>query len=229
MKIFSILLTLVLMISCTGNSSVNTDNFSQPVVEVFPISNQTAENNPFPVNEIIAINRTKILIFPTPEKISMEEFLRKENRSRLSRFGLYNLETRRVSKDDIEIRVWQINDLYMGIYKELGVKESVFILSRVKGNWSAKVLRNTINQKTGAEKQIKTKLDEPQSGWENTWQIFVENELLTFLDTTGKVNIPDPDVGIFIIVTNVGGVYKTYEHSNNQEIRDVRLRRKYLI
>ena len=118
MKIFLILLTIILIISCAENPTLKTDNSSKPVIGISPISNQIIESNPFPVSEIIVTSRVKIPAFPTPEKISMEDFLRKENRNRLSKFGLYDLETKQIPKDDIEIRIWQISDLYMRIYKD---------------------------------------------------------------------------------------------------------------
>ena len=228
MKILLILLTFVLTICCTRSTSIKTDNSLQPVVEVSSVSNQIAENNSFSANESIQINREKISAFPTPEKISMEEFWRKENKNRVSKFGLYDLERRRIAEEDIEVRVWQITDFYMGIYKDLGVKESVFILKRTNGNWSAKVLRNTINQKSGVEKQIKTNLDAPKSGWKSVWQKFIDNELLTFPDSISKKSIPDADASICIIESKVDGIFKTYENVGNSEIKEIRHTAKIL-
>lgn len=198
-----------------------TDNLSKPVVEISPISNQAVESNPFPANEITATSLVKIPAFPTPEKISKEDFLRQENRNRLSKFGLYDLETKQIPKDDIEIRIWQISDLYMSIYKDLGVKESVFILKRTNEDWSARVLRNTINQKSGIEKQIKTKLDMPQLGWENVWQNLISNELLTFPDSVSREVVYGTHAGNFITESKVDGIFKTYQYSGNQEVREI--------
>ncbi len=165
---------------------------------------------------------------PSPEKISWEDFVRKENAIRLKKFGIYDLEKHPISKDDLEIRVWQISGLAVRIYKGLGVKESVFILKRTNGNWSAKVFRNTINLKSDVEKLIKTKLDAPKSGWENVWQNFVSNELLTFPDSiSGEVEIA-LDAGSCIIETKVDGIFKTYTHAGNQETREIRHTAKIL-
>ncbi len=116
----------------------------------------------------------------------------------------------------------------MRIYKDLGVKESVFILKRTNGNWSAKVFRNTVNQKLDVEKLIKTKLDAPKSGWENVWRNFVNNELLTFPDSVSGEVIFSPDAGSCIIETKVDGLYKNYQHAGNQEIREIRHTAKIL-
>lgn len=228
MKIFLISLSFILMLSCTQNSSQKIDDLPKPVVEISPISNQTAESNPFPTKETVVLVDIKIPAFPTPEKISAEDFSRKENTIRLKKFGLYDLEKQRISKDDLEIRVWQISDLFMRKYKDLAVKESVFIFKRTNGNWSAKVFRNTVNQKFNVERQIKTKLDAPKSGWENVWQNFIDNELLTFPDSvSGEIEYA-PDAGSFIIETKVEGIFKTYQHAGNQEIREIRYTAKIL-
>ncbi|HLM59868.1 MAG TPA: hypothetical protein VK308_03590 [Pyrinomonadaceae bacterium] len=222
MKIFLISLSLVLMISCTQNSSQNIENLPQPVAQISPVSNQTVENNTLSVNETVAFVSIKLPTFPTPEKVNTEDCLKKENTIRLKKFGLYDLEKQQISKDDLEIRVWQISDLYMRIYKDLGVKESVFILKRTNGNWSAKVFRNTVNQKSNIEKLIKTKLDTPESGWENVWQNFVNNELLTFPDSVNGEVIFAPDYGSCIIESKVDGIFKTFQHAGSQEIREIR-------
>ncbi|MDQ3130355.1 MAG: hypothetical protein M3Q99_06295 [Acidobacteriota bacterium] len=228
MKIFLISLTFILMISCTQNSPQPTGDLPNPVVEISPISVQPVKSNLFPENEVALPKNIKFPAFPTSEKISMEDFWRKENTDRLSKFGLYDLERRPAANDDIEVRVWQITDLYMRIYQDLGVKESVFILKRINGNWSARVFRNTINQKTGIEKQIKTKLDVPQSGWENVWQNLINSELLIFPDSVSRKSIPDPDEGICIMESKVDGIFKTYRPAGNREIREIRHTAKIL-
>lgn len=224
MKIFLILLTLILMISCAQNpSSKNTDS-SIPVVQIPPISNQTAESNPSlpDSNKIIAVVPVKLPAFSAPEKVSSEDFLRKEKLNLLKTFGLYDLEKQQLAKDDLEIRVWRINNLFMIMYKDLAVIESVFILKRTNGNWSAVVVRNAIKGKSKVEKLIKTKLDVPKTGWENVWQNFVDNELLTFPDSvSGEVEY-GTDASITITESKVDGVFKTYENAGSGEIRKVR-------
>jgi hypothetical protein len=108
-------------------------------------------------DKVVAVVPVKVPAFPTPE--SMEDLSRKEKLNRLKEFKLYDLEKQQFAKDDLEIRVWQRNDLFMRIYKDLAVKESVFILKQTNGNWSAKVFRNIIKGKSHVEKQIKTNLD----------------------------------------------------------------------
>ena len=208
------------MFSCAHNSSQKTNDSPKPVVQISPISNQTAESNPFPTKETVALVEVKIPAFPTPEK--MEDLLRKEKTMRLRKFGLYDLEKQQISKDDLEIRVWQISDLFMPIYKDLGVKESVFILKRTNGNWSAKVFRNTVKRKSDVEKQIKTKLDAPKSGWENVWQNFVNNELLIFPDSVSGEVIFVAHLGSCIIESKVDGIFKTYIYAGAQETREIR-------
>ncbi len=203
------------MISCTQTLPPKNTYSSIPVVEISPISNQTAESNPSLPDEIVAVVPVKVPDFPTPEKVNMEDILRKENTHRLKEFGLYDLEKQQIAKDDLEIRVWQISDLYMRVYKDLGVKESVFILKRSNGNWSAEVFRNTVKPKSDVEKQIKTKLDVPKSGWENVWQDFVSNELLTFPDSVSGEIISGLHTGSCIIESKVDGVYKKYEYAGN--------------
>lgn len=217
MKIFLILFTVILIVSCSQKSALETDDLSQPVVEISPVSNQTAENNPFPATEPIAVVTKELPDFPTPERMTMEDFLRKENRMISKRFGLENLEEKPTANDDIEVRIWQITDLYMRVYKGLGVKESVFILKRTSGNWSAVVFRKMVNQKSDAEKQIKTKLDEPKSGWESIWQNLVNNKLLTFSDSVKGSLINGTDEGTLIFESKVGGIYKTYQYSGSQK------------
>ena len=162
----------------------------------------------------------KALPIPSPEKISWEDFERKENAIRLKKFGLYDLEKHPTLKDDLEIRVWQISGLAVRTYRGLGVKESVFILKQTNGNWSAKVFKNTIDLKSDVEKLIKTKFDAPKSGWENVWQNFVSSELLTYPDSvSGELEIA-LDAGSCIIETKVGGIFKTYKYAGSQEVRD---------
>ncbi len=96
MKIFLILLSLILMFSCTQNSSQKIDNSPKPVVQISPISNQITEINPLPTDETVALVEIKIPAFPTPEKT--EDFLRKKNTIRLKKFGLYDLKNNRFQK-----------------------------------------------------------------------------------------------------------------------------------
>lgn len=228
MKTFLILFSLILPISYSQHSSPKTEDSSKPVIEISPVPNPTVESNRFPTNQIVELNRVKIPAFSNPKKESMEDFLTKESRSILKEFGLYDLEKRPIEKDDIEIRVWQFSDLYMRIYKNLAVKESVFILKRTNGNWSAKVFRNTVNQKSGTEKLIKTKLDAPQSGWGNVWQHLVNNELLTFPDSVSGELAYVSDAGIFITESKIDGIFKTYRYAENGEIREIKHTAKIL-
>lgn len=223
MKNFPILLILILMISCTQTSPPENINSPITVVEIPPISNQTAESNmslPALPDKIVAVVPVKIPAFPTPE--SVEDLSRKEKLNRLKTFGLYDLEKRQLVKDDLEIRVWQINSLFMRVYKNVAVSESVFILKRTNGNWSAEVLRNTVEGKSDVEKLIRTKLDAPKSGWENVWRNLVDNELLTFPDSVSDEVDYGTDAMIFITETKVDGIFKIYENSGGREIRKVR-------
>ena len=210
--------------SCTQNSSQKINDSPKPAITISPISNQTVESNSFPMQGTVGSVDVKLNPFQNPEqeKISREDWRRKENAIRLKKFGLYDLEKQWISKDDLEIRVWQISDLYVRVYKNFGVKESVFILKRTNGNWSATVFRNTVNQKLDMEKLIKTKLDAPKSGWENVWQNFVNNELLTFPDSVSGEVIFAPDYGSCIVETKVDGIFKTFQHAGSQEIREIR-------
>lgn len=225
MKNFPILLIAALIISCSRTLPTKNTDSSIPVVEIPPISNQTAESNlslPALPDEVVAVIPVKVPAFPTPEKVNKEDFLRKEKLTRLKEFGLYDLEKRQLTKDDLEIRVWQINSLFMTMYKSLAVIESVFILRQTNGNWSAEVVRNTIKGKSDVEKLIKTKLDAPKSGWENVWLNLIDNEFLTFPDSvSGEVDY-GTDASIFITETKVDGIFKTYEHAGNGEVREVR-------
>ena len=203
-------------------------NSPKPVDQISLVSNQRAESNSAPANEITAVNRVKISAFPTPKKESARNLLEKVNPRELKKFGLYDLEKQQISKDDLEVRVWQITDLYMNMYKDLGVQESVFILKQTKGNWSAKVLRNVVNQNLKAKRKIITKLDAPKSDWENVWQNLINNELLTFPDSVnGKVEYAN-DAGICIIESKVGGIYKTYTYAGQHEVREIRHTAKIL-
>lgn len=228
MKIFPILLTVILMISCAQNpSSKNTDS-SIPVVEIPPIYNQTAESHPSLPDKIVAVVPVKIPASSITERASMDELSKKEKSNRLKTFGLYDLEKRQLVKDDLEIRVWQINSLFMRVYKNVAVSESVFILKRTNGNWSAEVLRNTVEGKSDVEKLIRTKLDAPKSGWENVWRNLVDNELLTFPDSVSDEVDYGTDAMIFITETKVDGIFKIYENSGGREIRKFRHTAKIL-
>ena len=126
-------------ISCAQNSPQKVDDSSKPVVEISPISNSAAENNPFSTNEIIAANRVKILpppspsLFMTPKEDWKEkdwkDFWRKENVKYFKKFGFYDLKERQIAKDNLEIRVEQISGLFMRIYKNLGIKQSGLFLN----------------------------------------------------------------------------------------------------
>ncbi len=228
MKIFLILLALILSVSCSQNSSQKIDDSLKPVVEISPVSNQTAESNPSLPDEIVAVVPVKVPDFPTPEKIDTKDVLRKESRMLAKKFGLYDLEKQQLAREDLEIRVWQINGLFMTAYKDLAVKESVFILKRTNGNWSAKVFRNTIKGKSDIEKLIKTNLEAPKSGWENVWQSLVDNELLTFPDSVSGEIVFEPDTGVLIMESKVDGIFKTYQYAGIKEIREIKHTAKIL-
>ncbi len=98
MKTFLILFSLILSASCSQYSSPKTDNSQKPAVEISPISNQTAENNPVPANEVVSLVPVKIPAFPTPEKVTVKGFLRNECPNCLKEFGLFDLENNRLQK-----------------------------------------------------------------------------------------------------------------------------------
>jgi hypothetical protein len=228
MKIFLVLFSLILLTFCSRNPPQKIDNSLQPVIEISPVFNQTAESNLSLPDEVVALNNKKIPAFPTFLEVDMEKLLRKENTNRLKKFGLYDLKRQQLATDDLEVRVWLANDLYMRVYKNLAVKESVFILKRTNGNWSAEVSRNTVKGKSNAEKLIKTKLDVPKSDWENVWRNFIKNELLTFPDlVTGRVEYAI-DAGSYIIESKVDGIFKTYEKAGTQDTREIQHVRKIL-
>jgi hypothetical protein len=228
MKTLPILLTLILMISCTRTLPSQNKDSSIPIVKIPPISNQTAESNPSLPDEIVAVVSVKAPAFSAPEKVSMEDLSGKEKLNRLKKIGLYDLEKQQIAKDDLEIRVWQISGLFMSAYKDLAVKESVFILRRTNGNWSGKVFRNTVKGNSPAEKQIKTNLDVPKSGWDNVWQNLLDAELITFLDSVNGEFESATDALTLIIESKVNEIFKAYVYAGNGKVREVRHTAKIL-
>ena len=71
-------------------------------------------------------------------------------------------------------------------------------------------------------------MDTPESGWENVWQNLINNELLTFPDSVSGEVVYATHVGSFITESKVDGIFKTYQYSGNQEVREIRHTAKIL-
>jgi hypothetical protein len=202
MKLTIFLLAIFLLTSCSQNVPQRTEIYSTPVTETSPISSKTESIPDLPTPDANEIEKIKRYIKQVSEN-----------------FGLTDLEVVQLPKEDLEIRLWQISDLFMPMYQDLGVKKSVFVLTRLNGSWSAIIIRETVKHnrktKTNIEKTINTKLDEPKTGWENVWQQLVDEEILTLPNGKEVGVLGGLHTGRFRVEIKNNGIYRFYEYNGS--------------
>ncbi|CAN5323010.1 hypothetical protein BH10ACI1_BH10ACI1_00480 [soil metagenome] len=123
--------------------------------------------------------------------------------------GLLTLENRDLPNEDLEIRVWR--------FSAFGDKDLIFVLERIKGNWSANLLERTIAKKDISKnnpsvKSSRRNLGQPKAGWETFWQRLVDVEILTLPDGDEVGNEVCIDCWNFVVETKVAGNYRVYDY-----------------
>lgn len=223
MKFQVFLLSIFFINSCSLNISRDANNLTRPVVKISSPANSLIESN-----ISVAKLPANIPPFPTPQanEFNKKQFIENIIEGSSKNFGLSRLEKTKFSQDDLEIRVWQISDLYMPIYNGDGVSESVFVLKRLNEKWSARILRNTVKfvNEDKFEKTLKTNLSEPEVGWEEYWKKLTNADILILPDgedvgATGGFHSP-----LFIVEAKVGENYRFYmygESPNGETVREV--------
>ena len=118
--------------------------------------------------------------------------------------GIKTLRNTAVSENDFEIRVW----VGFGLKKLEG-----FILNQVSGKWSATHIDTDFSSKKSINRD--TKLAEPKSGWQNTLQKLIDNDILT-LPSAESINCsPMYEDGMsYVVEIKKGNKYRTYMYDN---------------
>ncbi len=215
MKFLLLLIILALAVSCSVNESQEIESSIRPVANISPPSKDIENIKIKELNEIetvqIISNKT-LSDFPKPDKIDEKAFDKQLIRESLEKFALPNLEKQKFYAADFEIRIWRFTDLYMPIYKGVGVSESVFIIKFKDKKWSAKIFRETVkfNNKKEFRKIIQNNFSEPEISWEE-----FEQQLKNICDVSGEKKKSVPD-GEFIIMES-----KNDENYHIRALRDI--------
>jgi hypothetical protein len=115
-----------------------------------------------------------------------------------SKFQLEDIRSTALPDGDLEIRIW--------IGFGLGYLQG-FVLNQTTGEWSATYLT--------AQKQVRKKLQTPNSGWETTWQKLVNAGLFSLPDAE-EINcrVDGFDGESYVVEYNTNNTYRTYSYDN---------------
>lgn len=135
---------------------------------------------------------------------SWEPIFFREIDERAKLANLASLRTIALPNDDLQIRLW----FQAGHYGMDGI-----VIRRTSGAWSATYLYGF--SKDPNFKKYEEQMQEPQSGWDVTWQRLVEADLLAMPDASQVgCNVFGKDGAVFIVETNVNKTYRTYMYDN---------------
>ena len=141
----------------------------------------------------------------------LEEIIKDDSKkARLS-----DLKNLNLSNNDLEIRVW----------RDFGAafSKSIFILKRSNEKWSAYLIKKADKESAKGESLNITKLNEPKSSWENVWQKFIAEEILTLPNGLEVGTEPYPDNWSLTVESKVNGIYRAYNYAEGfEEIREAR-------
>ena len=175
----------VILLSCC---SVTTRQENQASI----IVDQTNQATPIPK----AKHRSEEIV-PNIPKASWEKSYFESINELSDKAGFKSLRNTALAKDDLEVRLW----MGFGITQLEG-----FILKCIKNEWSAIQIN---------EDHRNIRLDEPKSGWAQTWQKLVDSETLTLPDAESiNCNPRDTDGFSYVVELKKGNNYRTYMYEN---------------
>ena len=123
---------------------------------------------------------------------------------RTNEAGLKSLRKTHVAENDIDVRVW----MGFGLSKLEG-----FILKRINKQWAAIHIESNYASKKFVSRNIK--LNEPDAGWEKTWQELIDADILTLPDAESINCNPSAVDGFSYVVEIKKGInYRTYMYEN---------------
>ncbi len=167
--------------------------------------NEQTSTTPFPQPALSDFAKAEEAKRIERNKRELKEGIRDDSK----KIGLSALESRTLSNEDLEIRMWR--------FSAYGDKNLIFILEKIKGNWSANLLERTIvkkdlSKKNPLVKSSQKKLGQPKSGWEIFWQRLIEAEILTLPDGDEVGNEVCEDCWAFVVETKVEESYRIYDY-----------------
>jgi hypothetical protein len=187
----NLFLAFVLLSSCAS--------VSLPETQFSSSSNQTPQTAQTP--ETVT---QKEVVIPNIPKAHWEKIFFKSIDELTDEVGIKSLRKTHLANDDIEIRIW----MGFGVTKLEG-----FIMNRTKKDWTAKYVTADYISKKFVNRNIG--LNEPQSGWEKTWQKLIDSEILTLPDAESiNCNAGAEDGFSYVVELRKGNNYRTYMFEN---------------
>lgn len=157
---------------------------------------------PTPVRELVNRSEVNSTLEPPLELRrepvdSVNKEIIKSWRSLLKGTGLKDLERTKLALGEIEIRVWQVPDLYIS-------KTKCWHFSRKAGLWNAAAY---VDREFRGE-IVRMPLGEPAFGWAE-WEAYAERDLSPqSVHEAAKFGTPANDGGIFIVESKFRDVYE---------------------
>ena len=180
--------------------------------------NIEVSTKPLPTPTLTEFERIKKDKYIEQIKKDTEKSIKEESKL----FGLLNLQKEEFLFKDIEIRLWR--------FSAFGERDVVFILSKKKEVWSAKMSQRMIDQKNIASnipnkirfaKYFRRKLEIPKSGWDRLLQKLLDAEILTLPDGSEVNVLPVPDGWGFVVETKVENKYRAYNYNGPEVYEDI--------
>ncbi len=191
------------LVCCDGSLPQNVE------VSTSPISTPT-------LTEFERIKKDKYL---EEVKKDTEKSIKEESKL----FSLSNLHKEEFLFKDIEMRLWK--------FSAFGERDVVFILSKKKEVWSAKIVQRIIDQKNidsnipnkiRSAKYFQTKLENPKSGWDRLLQKLIDSKILILPDGSEVDVDPVPDGWSFVIETKVNNNYRVYTYFGPEVFEEIK-------
>lgn len=178
---------------------------------------QTIDKNATPTPTAVPDLPAEVIDAPPASKEYNQVFY-KEVGARLTKksavFGIKPLSGSSLGKEDIEARFFVLPSSTGPLYKGFTIDESVFILKRINGEWTAEAIRQ-VNKADKIEK-IAEKLSMPKSGWETLWQQLQNFEVLS-APADDKDGF-ETEKSLYVIESKSGGKYHFgYFHSPKKQ------------
>lgn len=173
---------------------------------------------PIPTPTLTEFERIKREKYVEQVKKDVEESIKEES----TFYGLSKLSEKNFANEDLEIRLWR--------FSAFGDRDLVFVLTRIKEIWSAKIVQRMIDQKIILSnisnkiryaKFFERKLENPKSGWDSLLQKLIKEDILTLPDGS-EVNVePMPDGWSFTVETKVENKYRAYSYNGPEVFEEI--------
>lgn len=203
----AVLIPILLTVSCSHFDNRNDSFITQTNSQ---LAAKEADQNT-PLKKILEKNRIQAI---EKKKASLKKFTAEMSRNQ----RLSNLETAKISKNDLEVRFRKQSAWW---------KNWLLILKLKNEKWSAEYQEQIFYDGTVKLKSVsKSELGEPASGWGNLWEKLIDEELLTLPDGLENGGFdPCPDCEGLLIETNIGGNYRICHYTKpvlESELRETR-------